>query len=111
MSWRSHSPLSRLLPPSHDATRPHTKVLQGHIATDSAVFLKAPLARSSTSSPGKRCGARVKLRRAPSAPFLTVHEGSHGFGSDVPLVPGIKWWPVGLPWTLLSLYQLIALLY
>ncbi|KAH7928918.1 Creatinase/aminopeptidase [Leucogyrophana mollusca] len=78
--------------PSQDQCEAYTRVLQGHIAIDSAVF------------PEGTTGAQLDVlaRRAlwkdglnymhgtghGFGSFLNVHEGPHGFSSSVPLVPG-----------------------
>ncbi|KIJ60057.1 hypothetical protein HYDPIDRAFT_99513 [Hydnomerulius pinastri MD-312] len=78
--------------PSQDQAEAYTRVLQGHIAIDSAVF------------PEGTTGAQLDVlaRRAlwkdglnylhgtghGFGSFLNVHEGPHGFSSGVPLVPG-----------------------
>ncbi|EGO00442.1 hypothetical protein SERLA73DRAFT_89439 [Serpula lacrymans var. lacrymans S7.3] len=78
--------------PSQDQCEAYTRVLQGHIAIDSATF------------PEGTTGAQLDVlaRRAlwkdglnylhgtghGFGSFLNVHEGPHGFSSSVPLVPG-----------------------
>ncbi|KAG6333719.1 hypothetical protein ID866_5372 [Astraeus odoratus] len=78
--------------PTQDQSEAYTRVLQGHIAIDSAIF------------PEGTTGAQLDVlaRRAlwkdglnymhgtghGFGSFLNVHEGPHGFASNVPLVPG-----------------------
>jgi len=78
--------------PTTEQCEAFTRVLQGHIAIDSAVFPEGTsghqldvLARKALWKDGLNymhgTGHGVGC-------FLTVHEGPHGFGSAVPLVPG-----------------------
>lgn len=78
--------------PSQEQCEAFTRVLQGHIAIDSAVFPEGTsghqldvLARKALWKDGLNylhgTGHGVGC-------FLTVHEGPHGFATDVPLVPG-----------------------
>ncbi|KAJ7910963.1 peptidase M24, structural domain-containing protein [Mycena leptocephala] len=69
-----------------------TRVLQGHIAIDSAVFPEGTsghqldvLARKALWRDGLNYGHGTGHGFGS---FLTVHEGSHGFSSPVPLMPG-----------------------
>ncbi|KAI6037564.1 Creatinase aminopeptidase [Pisolithus marmoratus] len=78
--------------PTQDQSEAYTRVLQGHIAVDSVIF------------PEGTTGAQLDVlaRRAlwkdglnylhgtghGFGSFLNVHEGPHGFSSNVPLVPG-----------------------
>ncbi|KAJ7592530.1 aminopeptidase-P [Mycena floridula] len=78
--------------PDAEMCEAYTKVLQGHIAIDSAIFPQGTSGRQ----------LDVLARRAlwkdgmnylhgtghGFGSFLTVHEGEHGFSSDEPLVPG-----------------------
>lgn len=70
----------------------YTRVLQGHIAIDSAIFPEGTsgqqldvLARRALWKDG-----RTYLHGTGHGvgSFLTVHEGSHGFSSSLPLMPG-----------------------
>jgi Xaa-Pro aminopeptidase len=78
--------------PTLEQSEAYTRVLQGHIAIDSAVFPKGTtgaqldvLARKNLWQDGLNylhgTGHGV-------GSFLNVHEGFHGFSSNVPLVPG-----------------------
>ncbi|KAJ7019203.1 Creatinase/aminopeptidase [Mycena alexandri] len=69
-----------------------TRVLQGHIAIDSAVFPEGTsghqldvLARKALWRDGLNYGHGTGHGFGS---FLTVHEGPHGFSSSVPLMPG-----------------------
>ncbi|KAJ7785467.1 peptidase M24, structural domain-containing protein [Mycena olivaceomarginata] len=69
-----------------------TRVLQGHIAIDSAVFPEGTsghqldvLARKALWRDGLNYGHGTGHGFGS---FLTVHEGSYGFSSPVPLMPG-----------------------
>ncbi|KAJ7252139.1 peptidase M24, structural domain-containing protein [Mycena haematopus] len=69
-----------------------TRVLQGHIAIDSAVFPEGTsghqldvLARKALWQDGLNYGHGTGHGFGS---FLTVHEGSYGFSSSVPLMPG-----------------------
>ncbi|KAK6996964.1 Creatinase aminopeptidase [Favolaschia claudopus] len=69
-----------------------TRVLQGHIAIDSAVFPEGTsghqldvLARKALWRDGLNYGHGTGHGFGS---FLTVHEGSYGFSSSVPLMPG-----------------------
>ncbi|TCD66322.1 hypothetical protein EIP91_001471 [Steccherinum ochraceum] len=78
--------------PSNEQCEAFTRVLQGHIAIDSAIFPE--------NTTGKQLD--VLARRAlwkdglnynhgtghGVGSYLNVHEGPHGFGIDVPLKPG-----------------------
>ncbi|KXN87696.1 putative Xaa-Pro aminopeptidase P [Leucoagaricus sp. SymC.cos] len=78
--------------PTPDQSEAYTRVLQGHIAIDSAVFPEGTsgyqldvLARKALWKDGLNymhgTGHGV-------GSFLTLHEGDHGFNSSVPLMPG-----------------------
>ncbi|TFK53753.1 Creatinase/aminopeptidase [Heliocybe sulcata] len=78
--------------PSDEQCEAFTRVLQGHIAIDSAIFPEGTtgktldvLARRALWQDGMNymhgTGHGV-------GSYLNVHEGPHGFGIDVPLVPG-----------------------
>ncbi|KAI0283706.1 Creatinase aminopeptidase [Russula aff. rugulosa BPL654] len=78
--------------PTLEQSEAYTRVLQGHIAIDTAVFPKGTtgaqldvLARKNLWQDGLNylhgTGHGV-------GSFLNVHEGFHGFSSNVPLVPG-----------------------
>ncbi|KAF9237430.1 Creatinase aminopeptidase [Melanogaster broomeanus] len=78
--------------PSQDQAEAYTRVLQGHIAIDSAVYPEGTtglqldvLARRALWKDGLNylhgTGHGV-------GSFLNVHEGPHGFSNNVPLVPG-----------------------
>jgi len=78
--------------PTAEQCEAYTRVLQGHIAIDTAVFPEG------TSGHQLDVLARKALwKEGMNYPhgtghgfgsFLTVHEGPHGFSSTVPLVPG-----------------------
>ncbi|KAG6819956.1 hypothetical protein H0H93_007095, partial [Arthromyces matolae] len=78
--------------PSQEQCEAYTRVLQGHIAIDSAVFPEG------TSGIQLDVLARKALWRDGLnynhgtghgfGSFLTVHEGPHSFGNNVPLEPG-----------------------
>ncbi|TFK44086.1 aminopeptidase-P [Crucibulum laeve] len=78
--------------PTPEQCEAYTRVLQGHIAIDTAVFPEG------TSGHQLDVLARRALWRDGLnymhgtghgfGAFLTVHEGSHGFSSSVPLTPG-----------------------
>lgn len=78
--------------PTSEQCEAYTRVLQGHIAIDTAVFPEG------TSGHQLDVLARKALwKEGMNYPhgtghgfgsFLTVHEGPHGFSSTVPLVPG-----------------------
>ncbi|KAF7376672.1 Creatinase aminopeptidase [Mycena sanguinolenta] len=81
--------LGRPTPEQMDA---FTRVLQGHIAIDSAVFPEGTsghqldvLARKALWQDGLNYGHGTGHGFGS---FLTVHEGSYGFSSSVPLMPG-----------------------
>jgi Xaa-Pro aminopeptidase len=70
----------------------YTRVLQGHIAIDSAIFPEGTsgqqldvLARKALWKDGLNY---LHGTGHGFGSFLTVHEGPHGFASSVPLVPG-----------------------
>ncbi|EPQ56893.1 Creatinase/aminopeptidase, partial [Gloeophyllum trabeum ATCC 11539] len=78
--------------PTDEQCEAFTRVLQGHIAIDSAIFPEGTtgkaldvLARRALWQDGMNymhgTGHGV-------GSYLNVHEGPHGFGIDVPLVPG-----------------------
>ena len=78
--------------PTPDHCHAYTRVLQGHIAIDSAIFPEG------TSGRQLDVLARSKMWKDGMdfphgtghgvGSFLNVHEGPHAFTSDVPLVPG-----------------------
>jgi len=70
----------------------YTRVLQGHIAIDSAIFPEGTsgqqldvLARRALWKDGR---TYMHGTGHGFGSFLTVHEGSHGFSSSIPLMPG-----------------------
>ncbi|KAF9227076.1 Creatinase/aminopeptidase [Gyrodon lividus] len=78
--------------PSQDQAEAYTRVLQGHIAIDSAVFPEGTtgmqldvLARRALWKDGLNY---LHGTGHGFGSFLNVHEGPHGFSSSVPLVPG-----------------------
>ncbi|KAF8317040.1 Creatinase aminopeptidase [Amanita rubescens] len=78
--------------PSSEQCEAYTKVLQGHIAIDTAVFPEGTsgyqldvLARKALWKDGMNY---MHGTGHGFGSFLTVHEGPHGFSSHVPLVPG-----------------------
>ncbi|KAJ7646552.1 peptidase M24, structural domain-containing protein [Roridomyces roridus] len=78
--------------PSDDQCDAFTRVLQGHIAIDSAVFPEGTsghqldvLARKALWRDGLNYGHGTGHGFGS---FLTVHEGPQGFSSSVPLMPG-----------------------
>ncbi|KAJ7162266.1 Creatinase aminopeptidase [Mycena filopes] len=78
--------------PSPEQCDAFTRVLQGHIAIDSAVFPEGTsghqldvLARKALWRDGLNYGHGTGHGFGS---FLTVHEGAHGFSSSVPLLPG-----------------------
>ncbi|KAF9445989.1 hypothetical protein P691DRAFT_674493 [Macrolepiota fuliginosa MF-IS2] len=78
--------------PSPDMSEAYTRVLQGHIAIDSAVFPEGTsgiqldvLARKALWKDGLNY---MHGTGHGFGSFLTVHEGEHGFNSNVPLMPG-----------------------
>ncbi|KAF7327219.1 Creatinase aminopeptidase [Mycena kentingensis (nom. inval.)] len=79
--------------PTPEMCDAYTRVLQGHIAIDSAVFPEGTsgrqldvLARKALWREGFNYGHGTGHGFGS---FLTVHEGTHGFSSDTPLVPGM----------------------
>ncbi|KAI5824054.1 Creatinase/aminopeptidase [Schizophyllum commune Tattone D] len=78
--------------PTPEMCEAYTKVLQGHIAIDTAIFPEG------TSGQQLDVLARRALWKDGwnymhgtghgFGQFLTVHEGPHGFSSSIPLVPG-----------------------
>lgn len=78
--------------PTLEQSEAYTRVLQGHIAIDSAVFPEGThgaqldvLARKALWKDGLNY---MHGTGHGFGSFLNVHEGPHGFSSDVPLVPG-----------------------
>jgi len=78
--------------PSQDQCEAYTRVLQGHIAIDSAVFPEGTtglqldvLARRALWKDGLNY---LHGTGHGFGSFLSVHEGPHGFTSSIPLVPG-----------------------
>ncbi|KAF8143373.1 peptidase M24, structural domain-containing protein [Mycena galopus ATCC 62051] len=78
--------------PTPEQCEAFTRVLQGHIAIDSAVFPEGTsghqldvLARKALWRDGLNYGHGTGHGFGS---FLTVHEGSYGFSSPVPLMPG-----------------------
>jgi len=78
--------------PDPEQCEAYTRVLQGHIAIDSAVFPEGTsgnqldvLARRALWKDGLNY---LHGTGHGFGSFLTVHEGPHGFSSNVPLVPG-----------------------
>ncbi|KAK2464776.1 hypothetical protein APHAL10511_003194 [Amanita phalloides] len=78
--------------PSAEQCEAYTKVLQGHIAIDTAVFPEGTsghqldvLARKALWKDGMNY---MHGTGHGFGSFLTVHEGPHGFSSHVPLTPG-----------------------
>lgn len=78
--------------PTPEMIEAYTRVLQGHIAIDSAVFPEGTtgkqldvLARKALWKDGLNY---MHGTGHGFGSFLNVHEGPHGFSSDVPLVPG-----------------------
>ncbi|KAK7436849.1 hypothetical protein VKT23_014481 [Stygiomarasmius scandens] len=78
--------------PDVEMCEAYTRVLQGHIAIDQAVFPKGTsgfqldvLARKALWKDGLNYGHGTGHGFGS---FLTVHEGPHGFNSRVPLEPG-----------------------
>ncbi|KAF7303097.1 Creatinase aminopeptidase [Mycena kentingensis (nom. inval.)] len=79
--------------PTPEMCDAYTRVLQGHIAIDSAVFPEGTsgrqldvLARKALWREGYNYGHGTGHGFGS---FLTVHEGHHGFSSDTPLEPGM----------------------
>jgi len=78
--------------PTREQRDAYTRVLQGHIAIDSAVF------PAGTSGTQLDVLARMALWKKTLnyghgtghgfGSFLSVHEGPHGFGINIPLQPG-----------------------
>lgn len=78
--------------PTQDQSEAYTRVLQGHIAVDSVIFPEGTtgsqldvLARRSLWKDGLNY---LHGTGHGFGSFLNVHEGPHGFSSNVPLVPG-----------------------
>ncbi|KAI0784645.1 peptidase M24, structural domain-containing protein [Abortiporus biennis] len=78
--------------PTNEQCEAFTRVLQGHIAIDSAVFPEGTsgirldvLARKALWQDGLNYGHGTGHGFGS---FLNVHEGKHGFSSEIPLVPG-----------------------
>ncbi|KXN85541.1 putative Xaa-Pro aminopeptidase P [Leucoagaricus sp. SymC.cos] len=78
--------------PTPDQSEAYTRVLQGHIAIDSAVFPEGTsgyqldvLARKALWKDGLNY---MHGTGHGFGSFLTVHEGDHGFNSSAPLMPG-----------------------
>lgn len=78
--------------PTQAQSEAYTRVLQGHIAIDSAIFPEGTtgaqldvLARKALWKDGLNY---MHGTGHGFGSFLNVHEGPHGFSSDVPLVPG-----------------------
>ncbi|KAF8907938.1 peptidase M24, structural domain-containing protein [Gymnopilus junonius] len=78
--------------PTTEMCEAYTRVLQGHIAIDSAIFPEGTsgrqldvLARKSLWKDGLNY---MHGTGHGFGAFLTVHEGPHSFASNVPLVPG-----------------------
>ncbi|KAF8634266.1 hypothetical protein AX17_004223 [Amanita inopinata Kibby_2008] len=78
--------------PTAEQCEAYTKVLQGHIAIDSAVFPEGTsgqqldvLARKALWKEGMNYAHGTGHGFGS---FLTVHEGPHGFSSQIPLIPG-----------------------
>ncbi|KAG8214168.1 Creatinase aminopeptidase [Butyriboletus roseoflavus] len=78
--------------PSQDQSEAYTRVLQGHIAIDSAVYPEGTtglqldvLARRALWKDGLNY---LHGTGHGFGSFLNVHEGPHGFSSSVPLEPG-----------------------
>jgi len=78
--------------PSQDQCEAYTRVLQGHIAIDSAVYPEGTtglqldvLARRALWKDGLNY---LHGTGHGFGSFLNVHEGPHGFSSNIPLVPG-----------------------
>jgi Xaa-Pro aminopeptidase len=72
--------------PTQEQSEAYTKVLQGHIAIDSAVFPEGTTG-AQLAILGRKALWRDGLNRMVSS-FLKVHEGLHSFSSSIPLVPG-----------------------
>jgi len=78
--------------PSPDQSEAYTRVLQGHIAIDSAIFPEGTTG-SQLDVLARRALWKDGLNYMHGTghgfgSFLNVHEGPHGFSSSVPLVPG-----------------------
>ncbi|KAI0075847.1 Creatinase/aminopeptidase [Panus rudis PR-1116 ss-1] len=78
--------------PTNEQCEAYTRVLQGHIAIDSAVFPEGTsgdkldvLARRALWQDGMNYGHGTGHGVGS---YLNVHEGPHGFSQNVPLVPG-----------------------
>lgn len=78
--------------PTAEQKEAFTRVLQGHIAIDSAIWPQGTsgrqldvLARHKLWQDGLNYGHGTGHSFGS---YLAVHEGPHGFSSEVPLVPG-----------------------
>ncbi|KAI6165981.1 Creatinase aminopeptidase [Pisolithus thermaeus] len=78
--------------PTQDQSEAYTRVLQGHIAVDSVIFPEGTTG-SQLDVLARRALWKDGLNYLHGTghgfgSFLNVHEGPHGFSSNVPLVPG-----------------------